>query len=137
MIDAEQLIKELRPGRIFVITNELDGVIAAFTGMPNTGVERLIQALGLWKCSDPRPHKCLAVHVHENSVMVVRPDIDRIPATPDGEQLMEPQGAADGEADRRRWRHLAQHLCYKSGHGQHRMLTDPRRCGQCEALLDR
>jgi hypothetical protein len=49
---------------------------------------------------------------------------------------LEQAGDISAAVDLRRWRHLAQHLCFKAGHGPKRHALDPKCCGRCEAVID-
>lgn len=74
---AERLREEMGKGRVFVICNERDEPIGAITAEPGTGVERLLDALGSWQCPEQLPHKCLPVHLVENSRVVVE-SLDKV-----------------------------------------------------------
>jgi len=55
--------------------------------------------------------------------------IDRTQSHIDG---LRANGYTESADDLERWRHLAQHLCYRLGHGPSVHALDPTRCGRCE-----
>lgn len=68
---AQELLKQLGPGRVFVIHNDQDEPIGALTAEQGTGVERILDALSAWRCPNTNPHKCLPISVCKDSVVVV------------------------------------------------------------------
>lgn len=60
-------------GSLILIRNETGALIGVLSGQPRTGVERVLDALGQWKCPNHADNSCIALSMVPDHVLVVAP----------------------------------------------------------------